>query len=1249
MGNRTLQTCLAFLAFAALLPGEPTPEQTKDCYHAEFEAEAFDGLSYYGNWHPEKGTGWYAKEHIHGSGQGVAICDQFNLGAEMTRKLEEPVPAGKLNAFAHVYKMRGGGKNSIELSLGKFDDGKFVSAASGLFSWDSSTKGGYIWLKQELKVPAACDTVRIRAAEITRTGIGDNPEQEYAYLFFDKVYLTDSPDIKIQSSRWRDKLTLPEKARSTFVSEAHQKAEEYQKNQTVARPLPDVGDGNLIPNSGFELGMTPWWFTPDSFQEGCNLTFRDLDAKQPFHGKYSLRMQLAPYRTAFAGTVACWPFLVKGDTEYTLSFQAKAESEGINFTTTFYRPKGGKYSTRAFNDAWRGGWKSIGSGKGGLTTRGDRHSVKVKTQAGQQLLYFEFLCSSAQQRTVWLDCFQFAEGGQAEYEPRVPVEAAICSREVAKVHYLGKPLEFVVSAFSESEAARTVNLGYEVLDLRGETRAKGEASIAVTGKGTFEERLRVPFSRRGSFVLNYESADLDGCSGQFGFCVVPDPREVPERKERPFIGVICGLDDASNTVHSRLGHDIIVTLEGSTFMPIIGKQNLKEDGSIVWRDDEVQSCFKHGMDVLGYIVPWTWGRGKKLPWLKTYRCRLSGAEVMDLDGYADYVHRVIKHYPQVKRWILEDEADQRWTAKEFAPWITRLYVEAKRANPQATVMFSMTPQMFEDAADVIGHQHNDAIGGSFHGYRRWFYGYQREVMERFKKRACWMIGVGWTSFASPSVHDLWLGFQPRNSSTLDSVVSRVVKNLGIQQAIVAPEIQCRYTSRLNWVHGWSFAADNSFLPHSVAYVNALQFLRNCEPEGIVYPDNASLVEAYALRKGGKPCVMVASQSQLGSAVISLDLEPSEVVVFDKDLNPVELAPGKVELPLPANDLYFFRPDDELNENVFLQAFGNMKVRHTVWSRTLCLPSKEGVDFGVYVRNDSEAPLEGILSAGGGNRRHPQDRMRSASLPSGTGALWRFPLKEDFSAARSLGCIGDNFSFSDGKAFFWSNSFSWKYGRGLWMSKSLPATGARKVTVDGDTGEWRGQSGSYVYMSWALDGSYGRRQGRYEAHRIREQTDASATIWSRFDDSNLYFAVRVYDNDVRLAPTLQDLPQTGDQLRLLLDTNLLGDLDSDSANGDDLELILGPGIEKGRAWHLLGDQQTEIPAGFARTKHGWDAEVAVPWNLLHGRHEVMGFDISLIDADGGLARKAELTWSGAEFARHDPRGYGQLIMVRGPID
>lgn len=1215
-------------------------------YHAELEAEAFDNVPCFGNWHAEKGTGWYGKEHVHASGQAVAICDQFNVGAAMLKKLGEPIPPGKVNVFAYVYRMRGGERNAIEVALGTLKDGQFQSHSSCVFSWDDSVRGGYIWLKHELELNAACDTVRVEATEVTRTGIGDNPEQEYAYIFFDKLYLTNSPDVKIQPSRWKAKLIKPEKARSTYVSREHSQAQEFLKKQKAEVSLPEPGAGNRLRNSGFELGVEPWWFAPDSFQEGYNLTVDNLDRKAPFQGKCSLRVPLAPYRAAFAGSVACWPFLVNGDRDYTLSFQARADVDGVSFAATFYNTKSGKYSTRAFNDAWRGGWKGLGTGKGTLTTSWARHTTTIRSKPGQELLYFEITFNANTGGAVWLDCLDFTEAGDGEYRPRAPIEVGISSRETARVHYVGQPLTFQLSASSEADAEKTVILDYEILDLAGVSRAKGTASIAVKGKGTFVEQLEIPFTRRGSFVLNYRAGGLAGNAGQLGFCVVPDPGNVPDRKENPFIGVISGLDDNSNKVHARLGHDIIVTLEGSTFMPIIGRQNLKEDGTIEWRDDEVSSCFRHDMDVLGYIVPWTWGRGKKLPWLKTYRCKLSGAEVMDLDGYADYVHKTVKHFPQVKRWILEDEADMRWTAKEFAPWMKRLYAEAKRANPSATVMCSLTPQMFEDVAKEIGHEHNDVVGGSFHGYREWFYAYQRHVMNAFKKTACWMIGVGWTSFPSTCIHDPWMGFQTRNSVSLGNIVSRVVKNLVIQQAIIAPEIQCRYTSRLNWVHGWSFAADNSFLPHSVAYVNALQFLRGCKPGGILYLDNASMLQACCFYKEGRPCVMLASLNQLGRQQIHVNLKASQVSVLDKALNPVPLAGQTVELALLAGELYLFRPVGDVKDEDFLRAFRQVAVRHTVWARTLCVPGKEGVDFGVCIRNDSAEPLAGVVTAGRSNLRHPDDTMRRVSIEPGTGTVVRFPFNDDLSAARSLGCIRDNFTFSDGKTFFWSNGFSWKYGRGLWMSKCLPATAGRPVKVDGDTKEWHSQSGSYLYMSWALDGSYGRRQGRYEAHKIKTQNDLSATVWSRHDGENLYFAARVYDNDLRFAPQVWDVGNTGDQLRLLLDTRLFADIESDCMDKDDYELILGPGLPEGKASITNAGKRAEVPARFTKTRHGWDAEASIPWKAIGGRTDVMGFDISLIDADGGLARRAELVWSGAGFARHDPRGFGQLIVVEG---
>ena len=96
----------------------------------ELEAKSFDGIPCYSNWHPAKGIGWYVKEHIHASGRAVAICDGYNVGAAMQKRLPAPVPAGTVRAFVRVYRMHGGTRNAIEVSLGTVEEGAFRAAAA---------------------------------------------------------------------------------------------------------------------------------------------------------------------------------------------------------------------------------------------------------------------------------------------------------------------------------------------------------------------------------------------------------------------------------------------------------------------------------------------------------------------------------------------------------------------------------------------------------------------------------------------------------------------------------------------------------------------------------------------------------------------------------------------------------------------------------------------------------------------------------------------------------------------------------------------------------------------------------------------------------------------------------------------------------------------------------------------------------------------------------------------------------------
>ena len=259
-------------------------------FHHEFEAEAFDNIPSFGNWHPAEGTGWYIKEHIHATSQGIGVCDAFNEGAEMFKKLSEPIPAGEVGVFARFYAMRGGTKNAVEISLGnRKPGGEFEAVESFTVEWGDEYRG-YFWAGERVATDKACDTIRVKAAKVGRTGIGDNPEQEYAMIWFDQIMLTTNEDVKIGK---RGRLEKPKTATPVGeASEAHKQAKAFlEKNTDISLPyVPDKG--NLLFNSGFELGFEPWWYTPDNTSAAFHLSYKDVSGQAARHGQYGLRAQL---------------------------------------------------------------------------------------------------------------------------------------------------------------------------------------------------------------------------------------------------------------------------------------------------------------------------------------------------------------------------------------------------------------------------------------------------------------------------------------------------------------------------------------------------------------------------------------------------------------------------------------------------------------------------------------------------------------------------------------------------------------------------------------------------------------------------------------------------------------------------------------------------------------------------------------------------------------------------------------------
>ena len=93
---------LGICAVLVPLQAEDAGGNAPEAFRLIFEAEAFDGLPFYGNWYSKEGIGWYTKEHRHALSRAVVVCDEQNREAEMLKRLAKLIPAGEFKIFLRV-------------------------------------------------------------------------------------------------------------------------------------------------------------------------------------------------------------------------------------------------------------------------------------------------------------------------------------------------------------------------------------------------------------------------------------------------------------------------------------------------------------------------------------------------------------------------------------------------------------------------------------------------------------------------------------------------------------------------------------------------------------------------------------------------------------------------------------------------------------------------------------------------------------------------------------------------------------------------------------------------------------------------------------------------------------------------------------------------------------------------------------------------------------------------------------------
>lgn len=191
------------------------------------EAEEFDGLRVFPDFHRHAGQGWYVKEYTHASGRAFAVCDVESAGATMVKRLDRVYPAGPYvvaaravltrwrKGFPTTYGQPSGSALKVELGMVRGNDFAPVAALPVRMLFGSGygfvpavtdeeverreNQYGVETLKQTSRfgdpvVTAAggWNALRVTAESIISGGIGDVPEFGLPFAAIDVIKVTNA-------------------------------------------------------------------------------------------------------------------------------------------------------------------------------------------------------------------------------------------------------------------------------------------------------------------------------------------------------------------------------------------------------------------------------------------------------------------------------------------------------------------------------------------------------------------------------------------------------------------------------------------------------------------------------------------------------------------------------------------------------------------------------------------------------------------------------------------------------------------------------------------------------------------------------------------------------------------------------------------------------------------------------------------------------------------------------------------------
>jgi hypothetical protein len=195
----------------------------------------------------------------------------------------------------------------------------------------------------------------------------------------------------------------------------------------------------------------------------------------------------------------------------------------------------------------------------------------------------------------------------------------------------------------------------------------------------------------------------------------------------------------------------------------------------------------------------------------------------------------------------------------------------------------------------------------------------------------------------------------------------------------------------------------------------------------------------------------------------------------------------------------------------------------------------------------------------------------------------------------------------------------------------------------------------VWDEWETTG-YPARHVVYGRENHTGSDDLEGSFRIGWDNTYLYLAVKVIDDKYVQNATGIDIFK-GDSIELLMDTDLLGDLNSTELNQDDYQLIISPGrggTDGPKEAYLYyptvkAGPRTDVVIASEGGDGLYRVEVAIPWSLFNitpAAGQQYGFAVSVSDNDNPGANVQESMVSNVQNrSLTNPTSWALLTLTR----